>query len=182
MVQRPGNHGIKIPRDPRLLVRLYWVEEKTLTEIGKMFNVTFTSVRRVFSDFGIPKRQKSARRRRKCLECDLQVKNIKHAIHGYTYGTRCEMHHRKHYTKLAFIYTQRKEIKAKKLQQNYRSYYCGPLNPKDETQWLTKSKILLRNTKRLCGQPKTLRASLSPNEVSRLVRTSLRSCPQSWEI
>lgn len=175
MPRKPGNHGIVIPRNKRLLTRLYWKEQHSLPDIARLYDVNHKSVENVFRELGIPRRKRRTKgqsRFQKCIKCGAPVYKIKHRGNGSRYGKRCLKHKREHYRNLSRIYTRREEIRLKKLQNNYQSYYRGPKRPKGEKQWLVKSKILLRNAQRLSLGKETRVASRFPKLVSTLVRNS----------
>ena len=110
-----GNHGIIIPRDRELLTSLYWREGMSLPAIGRMFGVTHKSVERVLRELGIPRRPKHApRRTSKCVDCGAPTVNIKHAGHGYVYGSRCREHHRAHYAALGREYAKLPRVKERR--------------------------------------------------------------------
>lgn len=91
-----GNHGIIVPRDRALLFDLYWTQNKTLPEIGAMFDVTHKSIERVMRDLGIPRRKVGQSRHIDCIECGKPIVKIHHATNGSYYGKRCREHQRAH--------------------------------------------------------------------------------------
>lgn len=148
-----GNHGIIIPRNKRLLHRLYWTENRSLVEVAAIFGVTHKSLSKVMHKLGIPirpRRTAGQSRWRSCVDCGDPVVKIKHPINGAFYGRRCKECQRAHKRKLQFAYTQRPEIRAKRNELNHRAYFYGPVNLAGEKQWLSRSKVLLRNVKRVC--------------------------------
>lgn len=174
MPQKPGNHGRIIPLNKKLLHRLYWTENRSLVEVAAIFDVNHRSLGRVFHLLGIrvrPRRTKGQSRWTRCIECGKPVAKIKHSNNGSLYGKRCKEHRRAHYARLAREEGLRPEGKERVKKQNRRSYYNGPLQPNGESQWLSRSKVLLRNTRRLLLKPNSPAACESRNAVSKLVRT-----------
>lgn len=172
---RVGNHGIIVPRDAKLLRRLYWSENHTLPEIGAMFGVNHKSVELVFRELGIPRRKQGASRNTKC-KCGKPVFRIKHASNGSVYGTRCRQCWNQHRNRLARDYRQDPRIKEILRQRLQRWYFTGALKPEGELQWLRQNKIMLRNVRRLLLKSKdqNREALKFLSEVSRLDR-SLRT-------
>jgi len=151
-----GNHGIIIPRNKKLLARLYWEELRSLADIGRMYGVNHKSVANVFNQLGIPKRRrrsKEVKPERGCIICGKPCFKIRHSTNGAMYGRRCKKHWIEHRNKLAFDYTQKPEIRRKRNALNHRAYFYGPLKLDGEKRWLTRSRVLLRNVKRMCQKP-----------------------------
>lgn len=170
---KTGNHGQIIPRDAELLRRLYWVQNHSLPEIGKMFGVTHKSVLRVFVELGVPTRPRGRTRTALC-KCGQPSLKVKHAGNGSRYGTKCLKCRRAHYAKLAREYGRKPRVKRKKKIDLKRWYYTGAANPTGELQWLNQNKIMLRNVRRLLLKPKasSREALRFLNAASRRARTS----------
>lgn len=175
MVQLPGNRGRVIPRDKHLLETLYWTENRSLTEVAALFDVTHKSVSRVFHILGIavrPRRTKGQSRWRHCVECGASVVKVWHATNGSHYGKRCREHQAAHKHRLMREDGKRPEVKARRKELLERWYVEGPINPIGEDQWISKSKALLRSAKRLLLNPTSPRALKSRIAVSAREQTS----------
>lgn len=172
-----GNHGIVIPRDPELLRRLYWDENRSMVEVAAMFGVTHRSLGRVLTEMGIPRRKRRAKgqsRWFKCIECGEPTLKIRHATNGSLYGRRCKECRRQHYNKLAREYIKTPTVATKREKYMRRWYLTGSSNPKGEAQWLTKGRHLLRNARRHLRSPPSRAAFELRNAVCELER-SLRT-------
>jgi predicted nucleic acid-binding Zn-ribbon protein len=152
---------------------LYWKEQRTLTELAAMFDVTHKSVHRVFEQLGITTRSKSKKINRGCIECGKRVFLVWHAKHRVWYGRRCKSHWNKHRAALAKAEFNRPGAREKKQAHMRRWYLSGPINPKGERQWLRKSRHTLRTLKRELQKPSLDRLALQ-NTASKLDR-SLRA-------
>ncbi len=173
MPQRPGNHGRFIPRNRRMLRRLYWKEQKTLTEIALLFDVTHKSVARVFDQRDIPRRprrSKECKPIRGCIECGKPCFKVYHAGNGAWYGRRCKFHWDKHRAFLAKEEFKRPEVAARKRREHHRWYYYGPITLKGEQSWLSKGRSIMRTLKRELRKPNRGVLS-SPKAASKLVRS-----------
>ncbi len=173
---KTGNHGIVIPRDKKLLHDLYWRQQRSLPDIAKSWNVSHNSVLRVFRELDIPTRSRGISPRPLTCQTDGCAKKIhltRHAGNRTFYGKRCLECRRSHYAKLARASRTRPEVKARIKRENQRSYYEGPHHPNGESQWLSRSKVLLRNVRRLCVAPANRKASPYPTKESEPDRISL---------
>jgi len=168
---KAGNHGIIIPRDAGLLRRLYWTENRSLSEIGAMYGVNHKSVERAFRQLGIPRRKPGHSRHHVCLECGAPAMKIKHAGNGSRYGRRCQECRRRHYNKLAREYVRKPAVAAKRTIYMRQWYLIGSINPQGEAQWLTKGRHLLRNARRHLRSPPSREAYELRNAVCELVRS-----------
>lgn len=172
-----GNHGIIIPRNKKLLHRMYWNEKKSLVQIASLWGVNPNSLARVFDELGIKRRKrrtKEAHPDRGCIICGAQVFRIRHAGNGTLYGRRCKKHWNEHRANLVREECKFPEFKAKRKRWHERWYYEGPLNPQGESQWLSKGRSLLRTARRYLTKPETRAAFRSqktesePEQISRI--------------
>ncbi len=149
---KTGNHGIIIPRDVEMLRALYWGRRLSLTEIAAIFDVGHKTVSRVFQELGIPtrpRRTKGQSRNIQCIECGHPVVKILHRNNGSLYGRRCAEHLRAYKARWARNASTTPARKAQIKKSNARAYYHGLLNPTGELQWLSQSKVMLRNVRRM---------------------------------
>lgn len=170
-----GNHGIIIPRDKKLLTRLYWKEIKSLPEIAVMFGVNHKSILGVFRELDIPRRKVGHSRNSKCVVCGALVHKIKHSNNGSLYGKRCKKHWNQHRAKLAAEERKIPKVRQSRINQCRRSYYLGPINPTGEGQWISRSRVILRTARRvLSGQqpqsPAALQYQNAASELARILR------------
>lgn len=125
---KAGNHGQLILRDRELLYNLYWEEMLTLTEIGKIYNVTHKSISRVFNDLNIPIRTKGNGYQKLCVDCgEKPVVKIPHKLTKGGCGRRCKECQRKHKQNLTSRYWQKikdsPEVMKKRRTQSRKFYY-----------------------------------------------------------
>lgn len=171
--------GRIIPRDKALLHRMYWVDKINLSEMGEAFGVDRCSVGVVFKKLGIPTLGKGKRwPKRECRNCGGPVKLVKHATNGSLYGTLCAVCRKEHRGGMAREYNNRPEVKRKRKELLKRWYVVGPIQPKEEKQWLVKGKHLLRTARRILANPSPA-ASQYQKAVSGAEASSQISCPAS---
>lgn len=176
-----GNHGCIIPRDKELLRSLYWDEQKSLPDIGRIFGVTHKSIERVFRELGIRRRRRHTKgqsRFRKCVKCGDPVHKIKHRGNGSKYGKLCKKHFNEHRAHLAREYAKIPKVKKRLKRALQRWYYIGSMNPEGDLQWLNKNKIMLRNVRRLLVKSvmQNREALAFLKEASRRARNLQTSC------
>lgn len=171
---RTGNHGIIIPRDKELLTRLYWTEERTLTEMGAMFGVNQRSVSNAMRVLGIPTRAKSSSPHQNvCRDCRAKpVFKLPHPLTKKGTGRRCRDCQSAHRKLIAQRYQMSEHGKANRRKHYTRWYNEGPLNPNGELQWITKGKHLLRTAQRALLRPsrdvcKSLGPASAPGQTLR---------------
>lgn len=180
---RCGNHGQIIPRDKELLECLYWNEQKSLPEIGRIYGVTHKSVECVFRALGIERRKRHTKGQskfKKCVKCGDPVHKIKHATNGSQYGRFCKKHFNEHRSALQKEYAKIPRVKKRLKQDLKRWYYTGAKAPEGEIQWLNQNKIMLRNVRRLLLKSRTenREALRFLSKASKPARSSRTSCRQ----
>lgn len=177
-----GNHGQIIPRDKKLLTELYWGQQMSFPDIARLYGVEHRSVGLVFVKLGIPRRKRRAKGQskfKKCTVCGGPIHKIKHTDNGSKYGRFCKKHWNEYRAKLAKDYkATNPEYREKSKAGLRRWYYIGAKQPTEELQWLNRSKIMLRNVRRLLGRTKTQNREALQflNAASKLDRSLQISC------
>lgn len=180
---RTGNHGQVIPRDRALLHRLYWVDGLSHREIAERYGVNTRSVHCVFKKLGIPVRAKGKKfEHTVCVECGMgPVLRIRHAGNGSYYGKKCAECRRQHYNRLSRDYIKLPRVREYRKQYMDAWKITGNLHPKDERQWLNRSKHLRWTALRVLrtGEPPSVLPSQSKESARGL--SSPDSCRPSSE-
>lgn len=137
----------KLPKDGRtrraLLMRLYWKENRTTTEIAQQFGMAHRSVISAMQKLGIPRRKVGSSRFTVCKEpgCDKPIYKVFNKTNGSWYGRRCYLH--------------------------WVVYRFNVNQPKGEQTWERRSRRLLNRARRLArAVSSTLNAASGPEWTS----------------